>query len=138
MNQDIRLNQNRTITQNTTPKKQPLRRINKKTPIVVGIAVLLVVIIGVYLIFFQTGEDLDDMITIRSRIEKHMVLPEGEEPAMATIADKNKVNTPFLKSAENGDKMLVYQNAKKVILYRPSIDRIIDVGPVSIAEPSDQ
>ena len=80
----------------------------------------------------------ESLLAVKNKISKHLILTQDEEPAMLTVTDKNKINTPFLKQAENGDKMLIYQNAKKVILYRPSIDRIIDVGPVSIAETPSQ
>jgi len=68
------------------------------------------------------------------------VLPIDETPALATVTDKAKLTTKFLQKAENGDKILIYQKAGRVIIYRPSIDRIIDVGPVQIAplSPSEQ
>jgi hypothetical protein len=73
-------------------------------------------------------------------VGRHMILPEGEKPAVVTVVDKAKVkNISFLeRSAQNGDKLLVYAKARKVVLYRPSKQRIVDVGPVSIAQPGTQ
>jgi hypothetical protein len=56
-----------------------------------------------------------------------------EKPSVATISDKDKLGEQtFFKNAKNGDKVLIYTNAKKVILYRPSEDRIVEVGSVNI------
>ena len=64
-------------------------------------------------------------------VGKLIKLPEGETPNIATVMDKAQLqNQEFFKNAENGDKILVYKNAKKAFLYRPSENRIIEVGPV--------
>lgn len=76
--------------------------------------------------------NLEDVDVVTNRVSKHYLLPD-ETPALATVEDQNKLSSEFLRSAEDGDKLLVFKNAKKVILYRPSIDKIIEVGPVSIA-----
>ncbi|PIR80160.1 MAG: hypothetical protein COU25_01495, partial [Candidatus Levybacteria bacterium CG10_big_fil_rev_8_21_14_0_10_35_13] len=58
-------------------------------------------------------------------------------PTIATITDKSQLSTqPFFNNAVDGDKVLVYANAKKAILYRPSTDKIIEVAPVNITSPS--
>jgi len=71
--------------------------------------------------------------TVVSKVGSHYLLP-SEEPTVATVEDKTKLSSEFLRAAENGDKLLLFKDAKKVILYRPSIDRIIEVGPISIAD----
>jgi hypothetical protein len=60
-------------------------------------------------------------------------LPSGEAPTMATINDATsaKKAQAFLKSAENGDVLIVYPNAAEALLYRPSTDKLIAVGPVN-------
>lgn len=63
------------------------------------------------------------------QIGKLMVLPADEMPTVTTIDDVSKVNgQPFFKNAKNGDKLLVYTNAKWAVMYRPSENRIIEVG----------
>lgn len=64
-------------------------------------------------------------------------LPTDEKPTIATVKDKEalkKQYPDFFDKAENGDKLLVYQNAKLAILYRPSFKQLIKVGPLQVQE----
>jgi hypothetical protein len=59
-----------------------------------------------------------------------MVLPD-EQPTLASVTDKSKLSDqPFFQKAENGDKILIFVQSRKAILYRPSIKKIIDVAPI--------
>ena len=70
-------------------------------------------------------------------VSKLMKLPEGETPTVATVTDKEKLaGQPFFQSAKNGDKVLIYSNAKKAILYDPIANKIIDVAPLNINSPT--
>lgn len=69
---------------------------------------------------------------LSERVGKLMKLP-NEQPTIATVLDKTKLkDQAFFKDAENGDKVLVYMDEKQAILYRPSENLIIEVGPVNI------
>lgn len=73
-----------------------------------------------------------------SAVSKHMQLPE-ETPSVATVTDKEKLKEQgFFKNAENGDKVLIYVENQRAILYRPSINRIIDIAPVRTVEGTEQ
>ena len=106
----------------------------KKWIIGVCIVVVSAIIGGVATYFYFQPKDVKELSVdeAMASIERHMVLPQDEKPAFLTIIDKKKVNSEFLKKAEDGDKVLVYQNNQRVIIYRPSIDRIVDVGFVTI------
>ena len=72
-----------------------------------------------------------------AKVAELIQLPAGETPTMATINDAASVvkTQPFLSSAENGDVLIVYANAQEAILYRPSTNKLIAVGPVNSATP---
>lgn len=71
-------------------------------------------------------------------VGKLMVLPTDEQPVIATVADPEKLkDQPFFTNAKKGDKVLIYNNARKAILYDPVEHRIIDVAPLNIgAQPT--
>jgi hypothetical protein len=76
--------------------------------------------------------NLASVAVIQQLVARHMLLPTGEQPELATVTDATRLQTPFLRQAHNGDKLLVYEKAGQAIIYRPSLDRIVAVGPVSI------
>lgn len=66
-------------------------------------------------------------------VGKLMTLPTDENPTIATVSDVEKVKSQnFFKNAANGDRLLIYANSRKAILYRPSEKKIIEVGAVNI------
>lgn len=65
-------------------------------------------------------------------VGKLMVLPSDELPIVATVADPSKLtDQPFFAKAKKGDKVLIFNTARKAVLYDPVADRIIDVAPLS-------
>lgn len=71
------------------------------------------------------------------KVGKHIILPAGEEPTLATVSDTDKLKgQTFFDRAQNGDKLLVYSKARKVILYRPSVDKIVDTTLLNVTNSS--
>ncbi|MEO8105568.1 MAG: hypothetical protein ABI602_04520 [Candidatus Saccharibacteria bacterium] len=111
---------------------------NWKLLVIIALSVALLAIAGLFWRHMTAGQSLQgkaELQRVEKEIEKHYVLPSDEVPALATVTDKNKLTTPFFKSAQNGDKILIYQKNKIAIIYRPVIDRIIAVGPVALDAP---
>ncbi len=76
------------------------------------------------------GEEVKNLVALVGNL---MVLPTDEDPTVATISDITRLqNQPFFTNAQNGDKVLIYTNARKAILYRPGTDKIIEVAPLTL------
>jgi hypothetical protein len=67
-------------------------------------------------------------------VSKLIVLPASEQPTIATVADLSKLQgQPFFANAQVGDKVLIYSQAGKAILYRPSENKIIELAPLDVS-----
>lgn len=83
-------------------------------------------------------KDKKDLESTIELVSKLMLLPEDEVPRLATITDADLRNGDlFYKNAQNGDKILIYTNAKKAVLYRPATNKIIEIGTVNLKEEID-
>lgn len=77
-------------------------------------------------------EELSDVI---AKVGKLVVLPEGEDPILATVTDKDALaEQEFFARAENGDKVLIYPKARKIYLYDPEGNKLLEVAPLNIGE----
>ena len=80
--------------------------------------------------------DAKEIADLSQEIGQFMILPEGETPTLATVTDREKLaEQPFFQKAENGDKVLIYRNAKKALLYDPILDKVIMIAPLNIDAP---
>lgn len=72
-----------------------------------------------------------------AQVGQLIVLPQGEDPTVATVVDPEKLkDQPFFANAKKGNKVLIYTNEKKAILYDPESNKIVEVAPVNIGNPS--
>lgn len=126
------------------PKKRRMRL--KLSYLFLGVLVLSLGITS--FIFYKKYTDLkrDPQIVANQQTQDlvnavgdHIQLPKDETPTVATVEDKNKLkDQPFFSSVENGDKILIYTKARKAIVYRPSSDKVINVGPIAINDQNNQ
>ncbi len=116
----------------------------KTNLLVIFILALVILNIFIWTNYFKSGKtnktnastaanaEVDELI---KKVNSLIVLPQGETPTIATVSDKSKLkDQAFLKNAENGDKILIYAKAKKAILYRPSLNKIIETAPISLRD----
>lgn len=67
------------------------------------------------------------------KVGKLVVLPENETPTVATVNDPELLkDQPFFANAKKGDRVLIYTNARKAILYDPVSNKVIEIAPVNI------
>ena len=70
-----------------------------------------------------------------AKVDRLVVLPLNETPTVATVADLTALKDQvFFTDAKKGDKVLIYNNAKKAILYDPVLNKIVNVAPLNIGE----
>ncbi len=78
-----------------------------------------------------------EVANLINKVSKIMLLPANEQPSLANIDDLSSLKTqPFFVNAMVGDKLLVFNTSKVAILYRPSENKIIQVGPINVNPPS--
>ncbi|MBI2444715.1 MAG: hypothetical protein HYV42_05780 [Candidatus Magasanikbacteria bacterium] len=79
----------------------------------------------------------DEVTQVVTAVAKLMVLPEGETPTLATVADPSRLkDQPFFARAKVGDKLLLYTQALKAVLYDPAANKILEVAPLSLGNPA--
>ncbi len=108
---------------------------------VVAIVMLLVGAASYGYYFTDRGKELADQRdfdqTLKA-VSKLYDLPE-EVPVLATVTNKDELTSQSMfADAENGDKVLIYNQAKKVILYRPNTKKIINVATINATTPGAQ
>lgn len=125
--------------------------LSSKNIIIIGAIILLTALIGSSYYFYskyQKAQMLlnntgavgkEEVKTLVYQVGKLIELPANETPTVATVTDIIKLkDQPFFTKAKNGDKVLIYTQAKKAILYRPSTNKVIDVAPVNIGQAQNQ
>lgn len=138
-----------TLTEDIRPEnRRSAMKYMRNNPMLVGGSLLLVLLIAFGGWQFKENQDLKNQVgqltgdsgatdkEVKELVEtvgKLVVLPENEQPTVATVTDPSKLEgQAFFTSAQTGDKVLIYATAKKAILYRPSQNKIIEVAPVKL------
>lgn len=77
----------------------------------------------------QVQKDTQDLLAKVARI---YLIPTGEEPTIATVSDPIALkNQSFFTQSQKGDKVLIFTKAGRAVLYRPSMDKIIEAIPIN-------
>lgn len=112
------------------------RRLSRRA-VLIGITVIAVLGIS-WFAFSRDGERSPEQTTAEEanqlvqEVGRFMLLPEGETPTVATVTDPEKLkDQPFFENAVPGDKVLIYAQARKIILYNPQQKKIINVATLS-------
>ncbi|MBI4035205.1 MAG: hypothetical protein HY381_02305 [Candidatus Chisholmbacteria bacterium] len=73
-----------------------------------------------------------------TKVGELMELPADETPTVATIRDTEQLKDhPFLAKGQKDDRLLIYTGAKVVVMYRPSTNKIVAVGTVTIQQQEE-
>jgi hypothetical protein len=75
----------------------------------------------------------DDVKKTLDQVGKLLVLPSDETPTIATVSDLSQLKSqPFFANAQVGDKVIIYSNNHKAILWRPSDNKLVEVAPLTV------
>lgn len=70
---------------------------------------------------------------IVQRVGKLVVLPEGEDPTVATVINPEQLaDQPFFAHAKKGYKVLIYTLSQRAILYDPDQNKVVEIAPVNL------
>ena len=127
------------------PVEEVVERISVPTsqkslwPVVLVLGMLLCIALAIAGYFYYQYRhsaqvaDAKEIADLSQEIGQFMILPDGETPTLATVTDREKLaEQPFFQKAENGDKVLIYSQNGRAILYRPSQKKIVDVTSVNV------
>lgn len=110
--------------------------------VILSILLLLAIAACLYLAWQLKAVKGDDQARAEAEIAQliknvgdNIELPKDEQPTVATVSDPEALRSqPFFAKAKVGDRVLLYPNAKKAILYDPVADIVIEVAPINIGE----
>lgn len=107
----------------------------KLISVIIIVAVLLVVGGGGYYYYskFNKNQSEDKQIAaLEKKIGKLIMLPTGEKPVLANIENATALaaQQPFFAGTQNGDKLLVYRQARKAFVYSEATGKLVNVGPI--------
>lgn len=92
-----------------------------------ALAVLAVVATLLVVWLWPSQEQLTNS-QIATLVNKTLHISGDANPAILSVEDETRATQPFLEQAENGDKVLLYYNTKKAVLFRPSEKRVVHEG----------
>ena len=125
--------------------------LTKPVTLVVTLALSIVAAGGSYYMYQNSQQELakvksdprsmvqEESKALIAKVGALVVLPDGEEPTIATITDIEKLKEqPFFAKAQNGDKVLIYTQTKKAYLYSASMNKVLEIAPVNIGNQQSE
>jgi hypothetical protein len=133
------------INKVATIKKKNIFWQSKKVPFSMSIFLIISMIIFAVLLHqlnydekgpVNKGVSLADTVSaegnldsVKAAVVRNFKLVYDEDPVLATVSDIEKMRAQnFFIEILNNDKVLIYTKNKKIILFRPSTNKIIDIS----------
>lgn len=109
--------------------------LKRKKIFVIAFFVIISVGVGIYERYFNLTDAeraQKELKAAISAVSKHMILPEGDEPVLATVTDAEAIikQQAFFTGAVNGDQLLLFPRNLKAVIFSPSRNKIINAGPI--------
>jgi hypothetical protein len=116
--------------------KKTKRRRRLKRSVFSLLAIGLIGAAGYYLVYMREAPDIraeNERLIVE--VSEKVAVPTTEKPAITTVVDEKKINQEFLRGTKKGDKVLLYFQTGKAIVYRPETGQIINIGPIETPTP---
>jgi len=128
------------LTSRRAQNAPPARRIPNaffrapRRALVTVLAVGLIVTIGYIAFGMQTPEQkaAKELAAATAAVGKLMILPDGDQPILATVTDAKTLiaQQAFFAGSINGDQLLLFPKSMKAVIWSPSRQLIVNVGPI--------
>lgn len=144
---DIQINKSKASNENEFPEqtKTPVMKVTRNVVAkqrlinrVLLVVLLIAIALGGYfyyklhkleIVSNNVNQESQDLL---AKVAKLYLIPIGEEPVVATVSDPTKLkDQAFFSSSQKDDKVLIFKQAGKAVLYRPSINKIIEIAPIN-------
>lgn len=115
---------------------KPVFKSSKSLYLIAVIFLILFISVPAYYFYDKSQKSqLENPQNVLERVSELIELPK-EVPTIATVSEKERLKYQqiFTKAIE-GDKVLIFKESKKAILFRPSLDKIVEVGQINL--PTD-
>ena len=111
-----------------------------------GIFVLIVILAIGFVYYFAQYQKLskdpnalakEKTAQVIKKISELAVVPTDPNAVLASVSDITKLKgQTFFDNAQNGDQIVIFPSAMRAVLYRPSVDKIINIGPLASSPTS--
>jgi hypothetical protein len=111
--------------------------------IILTIAGAVVVGVGAWYLFADslTAEQKKEVYvqSIATKVSKLALTPPGETPTIGVIPDPTSIqdNKEFFKNASQGDYLVVYPNARLMLIYSPARNIVINMGYAEVTPSTE-
>lgn len=119
---------------------KPTRYSKRTKLVIITLAVLCLAGIGSGVFFFaqysQVQAKANQKENLTKRIAALAVLPD-DSSTLVTVADKTKLqNKQLADKVSNGDVLMIFAKTQRLIIYRPSDNKIVDMLSFSAQDTS--
>ncbi len=140
MNDESGIERPRAVSERRYADAYPRAVKRRFAPRVLLSAAVILIVIGIAAYFYLWRDmggagqiTAEEASRLTREVGSVILLPEGETPTVATVTDPAKLaDQPFFKDSVSGDKVLIYAGSRKIILYRPSQKKIINVAVLNM------
>lgn len=112
------------------PQQIPRPRRRKITWLLSALLVLAIAASGFWFVQYreaQANNPSTQQKQLVSQLSKLIEMPSGQ-PVITTVIDKSKLTNKTLASqAQNGDRLFIFAKSKRLVLYRPSDKKVVDM-----------